>query len=104
MRPVSRRRLYWTARAVFVSDPAHVAAFDRVFAEVFGERAAEAEPPEDVSGADAQGSVDVPSPPGRSREGDEEIEVPSRWPATRSGWRASASTSSTRPSSRSSTG
>ena len=23
VRPVSRRRLYWTARAVFVSDPAH---------------------------------------------------------------------------------
>ena len=34
-RPVSRRRLYWTARSVFVSDQAHVAAFDRVFADVF---------------------------------------------------------------------
>ena len=76
-RPVSRRRLYWTARAVFVSDQAQVEAFDRVFAEVFGERAAEGEPPEDVSGADGgQGSVDVPSAPGRSREGDEELEVP----------------------------
>jgi uncharacterized protein len=32
----SRRRLYWTARAVFVSDPAQVTIFDRVFAEVFG--------------------------------------------------------------------
>ncbi len=32
----SRRRLYWTARAVFVSDPAQVRIFDRVFAEVFG--------------------------------------------------------------------
>ena len=31
-RPVSRRRLYWTARSVFVSDQAQVAAFDRVFA------------------------------------------------------------------------
>ncbi len=36
VRPVSRRRLYWTARAVFVSDPAQVDAFDRVFFSVFG--------------------------------------------------------------------
>jgi uncharacterized protein with von Willebrand factor type A (vWA) domain len=35
-RPGARRRLYWTARAVFVSDPAQVRIFDRVFAEVFG--------------------------------------------------------------------
>ncbi|MFZ1995706.1 MAG: hypothetical protein WAU75_16465, partial [Solirubrobacteraceae bacterium] len=33
---ISRRRLYWTARAVFVSDPSQVRVFDRVFAEVFG--------------------------------------------------------------------
>src|SRR5947209_5911272 len=38
-RPVSRRRLYWTARAIFVSDPTHVRAFDAVFAEVFGGQA-----------------------------------------------------------------
>jgi uncharacterized protein len=74
-RPVSRRRLYWTARSVFVSDQAHAAAFDRVFAEVFGERALAGEPPEDVSGAEAQGSIDVPSADGRSGEG-EELEVP----------------------------
>ncbi len=36
VRPVSRRRLYWTARAVFVSDPSQVSAFDVVFAHVFG--------------------------------------------------------------------
>ncbi|HEY1567618.1 MAG TPA: VWA domain-containing protein [Solirubrobacteraceae bacterium] len=36
VRPVGRRRLYWTARAVFVSDPTQVRIFDRVFAEVFG--------------------------------------------------------------------
>ncbi len=36
----SRRRLYWTARAVFVSDPSQVRIFDRVFAEVFGTAAA----------------------------------------------------------------
>ena len=36
VRTISRRRLYWTARAVFVSDPSQVRTFDRVFAEVFG--------------------------------------------------------------------
>ncbi len=34
--PVARRSLYWTARAVLVSDPTQVRAFDRVFREVFG--------------------------------------------------------------------
>jgi uncharacterized protein with von Willebrand factor type A (vWA) domain len=34
--PVSRRRLYWTARSVLVSDTAQVKAFDRVFFSVFG--------------------------------------------------------------------
>lgn len=34
--PVSRRCLYYTARAVFVSAPAQLPAFDRVFASVFG--------------------------------------------------------------------
>ena len=49
VRPVSRRRLYWTARAVFVSDPVHVKAFDAVFSSIFGGHA-EREPfaPEDV--------------------------------------------------------
>ena len=37
VRPVSRRRLYWTARAIFVSDPAHARAFDAVFFAVFGD-------------------------------------------------------------------
>jgi uncharacterized protein len=36
VRPVSRRRLYWTARAIAVTDPTHVKAFDAVFAAVFG--------------------------------------------------------------------
>jgi len=35
-RPVSRRRLYWTARAVIVSDIAQVRVFDYVFGSVFG--------------------------------------------------------------------
>jgi uncharacterized protein len=34
--PISRRRLYWTARSVFVSDRAHGGAFDAVFAAIFG--------------------------------------------------------------------
>src|SRR3954469_19513972 len=44
-RPVARTRLYWTARAVLVSDQAQVAAFDRVFFAVFGSRADEPEFP-----------------------------------------------------------
>ena len=38
VRPITRRRLYWTARAVFVSDPAQVKDFDAVFFSVFGGR------------------------------------------------------------------
>ena len=37
-KPITRRRLYWTARAVFVSDPAHVKIFDGVFFSVFGQQ------------------------------------------------------------------
>jgi uncharacterized protein with von Willebrand factor type A (vWA) domain len=38
VRPVSRRRLYWTARAALVTDAAQVSAFDRVFFDVFGDQ------------------------------------------------------------------
>ena len=38
VRPITRRRLYWTARAVFVSDPAQASVFDQVFRSVFGSR------------------------------------------------------------------
>jgi len=38
VRPIARRRLYWTARAVFVTDPTQVKAFDEVFFSVFGTR------------------------------------------------------------------
>ncbi len=37
VRPVARRRLYWTARAVLVSDPADTRTFDTVFRAVFGD-------------------------------------------------------------------
>ena len=38
VKPISRRRLYWTARAVLVSDSSQVKAFDAVFTSVFGSR------------------------------------------------------------------
>ena len=34
--PISRRRLYWTARGVFVTGQDQLATFDRAFASVFG--------------------------------------------------------------------
>jgi hypothetical protein len=37
VRPDSRRRLYWTARSVFVSDRAQGKAFDTVFRSIFGD-------------------------------------------------------------------
>jgi uncharacterized protein len=55
-RPLARRRLYWTARAVFVSDRTQVKAFDAVFAEVFGVT------PAPAPGAPADGRQ-VPAPP-----------------------------------------
>jgi uncharacterized protein with von Willebrand factor type A (vWA) domain len=39
VRPITRRRLYWTSRAVLVSDQAQVKAFDAVFFSVFGDQA-----------------------------------------------------------------
>ena len=41
VRPLTRRRLYWTARGVFVSDRAHVEPFDAVFFSIFGDPARE---------------------------------------------------------------
>jgi uncharacterized protein with von Willebrand factor type A (vWA) domain len=38
-KPVSRRRLYWTTRAVFVTGFIQLPTFDRVFREVFGSSA-----------------------------------------------------------------
>jgi uncharacterized protein with von Willebrand factor type A (vWA) domain len=48
--PVATRRLYWTARAVFVSDPSQVRAFNAVFTDVFG--APESDPAQAPAGAD----------------------------------------------------
>ena len=48
VRPISRRRLYWTARAVLVSDPAQVKAFDAVFFSIFGDEREEPFQPDDA--------------------------------------------------------
>jgi uncharacterized protein len=93
VRPVARRRLYWTARAVFVSDATQVKPFDAVFREVFGSRVVEGEAPapEDLqpaphqdhatppaakpAGRDVAGGVAAPAPP-KGRGDGEERDVP----------------------------
>jgi uncharacterized protein with von Willebrand factor type A (vWA) domain len=57
--PISRRRLYWTARAALVTDPAQLNAFDAVFFSVFGAR--DQEPAE----RDAHDLQRIPAPPDR---------------------------------------
>jgi uncharacterized protein len=64
-RPVSRTRLYWTARAVLVSDQAQVKAFDRVFFEVFGHRLDEPEIAPDARRESAREDA-RPATPGRA--------------------------------------
>ena len=66
--PITRRRLYWTARAVLVSDPAQVKAFDSVFFSVFGARELppELEPDDAHTRADADPSG---APAGRGKAG-----------------------------------
>jgi uncharacterized protein len=97
VRPVTRRRLYWTARAVFVSDQAQVKAFDAVFFSVFGSRV-EGEDfgpddartvasspddrpksdhkasPRDPGGRDPRTSVS-PSPPNERNQDEDPVEV-----------------------------
>ena len=97
--PMTRRRLYWTARAVAVSDPAQVAAFDAVFRSIFGtaagaerfepadeqatapgadDRVSEREPAARRSGAPERGATVSSTAPSRSQGGDAstEVEVP----------------------------
>jgi uncharacterized protein len=77
VRPVAVRRLYWTARGVLVSDRSQVAAFDEVFAEVFGRGAREEAAGPDEARAtpspadDRPPSVRPPAPgePGAARAG-----------------------------------
>jgi uncharacterized protein len=64
VRPVARRRLYWTARATLVSDATQVRAFDAVFASVFGMRAAD-------GAVDLEDARSVPVPSDERRPADE---------------------------------
>jgi uncharacterized protein len=100
VRPITRRRLYWTARAVFVTDPSQVRAFDAVFFSIFGdsdlgdtfdpEDAATVTTPRDDRSrssrearlADPEGrpwAMGMATSPGRDRAGEDgtEIDVPS---------------------------
>jgi hypothetical protein len=59
-RPMARRRLYWTAHAVFVTDRTQVRAFDAVFASVFGTTPA----PEGAQQDDTEPAADTGQPGG----------------------------------------
>jgi hypothetical protein len=62
VRPITRRRLYWTARSVFVSDPAQVNAFDGVFFSIFSNQVTgEDFAPDEVRTADAPATDRAPS-------------------------------------------
>jgi uncharacterized protein with von Willebrand factor type A (vWA) domain len=56
IRPIARGRLYWTARAVLVSDDAQVKTFDEVFFSIFGTRA-------DTEQLDLQDARTLAAPP-----------------------------------------
>jgi uncharacterized protein len=84
-KPVSRTRLYWTARAVFVSDQAQAKAFDRVFFAVFGHRLDDGEPapagdtrpaPPDDRAATAVGEGGAPGGTSVGMPGDAQSEGP----------------------------
>ena len=53
-KPQSRRRLYWTTRAVFVTGFQQVPPFNRVFAEVFGAKKAKVDPEDFVLEEEAE--------------------------------------------------
>jgi uncharacterized protein len=78
VRPVARRRLYWTARAVLLTDETQVKAFDAVFAEVFGTGAATEEDAERPD-VDTVPDVGPHHAPGSTRGGEDdepEVEIP----------------------------
>jgi uncharacterized protein with von Willebrand factor type A (vWA) domain len=60
-KPVSRRRLYCTTRAIFVTGFQQVSAFNRVFAEVFGTRRSKSTDDYDVDLADTPEAEQVDS-------------------------------------------
>jgi uncharacterized protein len=79
VRPVARRRLYWTTRAVLVTDPADGRAFDAVFREVFGDpRGEEPFEPGDIDPATT--AADGPPPAERTTgESGPQRDAPGAW-------------------------
>src|SRR5918994_20906 len=77
-RSLSRGRLYWTARAVFVSDPAQIDAFDAVFFSVFGGRTEvkDDDPEETIATRPVDWRTSPPSMSDESDEDPAELEVP----------------------------
>ena len=73
VRPFSRRQLYWTARAVLVSDQSQVQTFDSVFFSIFGGRAEN----DDDFVPEAAPAAAGPPPAGGGRDdiGDDEVDV-----------------------------
>jgi uncharacterized protein len=69
--PVSRRRLYWTARAAFVSDRMQVPVFDDVFFSVFGRGSIE-----DPTGPVPAVSETQPAPANEQRRSSEGLDSP----------------------------
>jgi uncharacterized protein with von Willebrand factor type A (vWA) domain len=57
-KPISRRRLYCTTRAIFVTGFQQVAAFNRVFAEVFGARKRSSNPDDFEVEMESEASVE----------------------------------------------
>jgi uncharacterized protein with von Willebrand factor type A (vWA) domain len=79
VQPITRRRLYWTARAVFVSDPVQVTAFDAVFFSIFGAAEQDADLELDDPQTVASPLAGLSSSPPSDRDEDEEpaeVEVP----------------------------
>ncbi len=78
VRPLTRRRLYWTARAAFVSDRAHVDAFDAVFFSVFGDLPADERVDADDAIPRGGASAGTPRPPARGDDDEQgdAVDVP----------------------------
>jgi hypothetical protein len=70
VKPISRRRLYWTARAVFVSDPSQAQAFDAVFLAVFGAHITREDPLADDMQSQPTHSAERPRSDARTNRGD----------------------------------
>jgi hypothetical protein len=81
VRPVARRRLYWTARAALVSDQSQVKAFSAVFGEVFGTRIAEPGAPPLDDDAHVEPAPADARPPAAERGGVEGAEPSGGMPA-----------------------